>query len=284
MKRRKAIEFKRPAIQIVQTVSNERKHRRKTTERGWLLSSVISLIVVAAALIASPAFAQTGNQFVVPPAPGRYTDLTALWWEWVLSIPANFGDSSPIINPDDFNPLFAPDDPQGKTTGNCELGQHGDVWFLAASNNPPMGGTRSCTLPAGREVLFPLVNAECSTAEGNGTTFDELSDCAKGFMDAVTVLEATIDGKAITNLPKFRFQSPLFMFVTPKDNPLNALDGFPTPPIPSGPSPSASDGFWLLFKPLSVGDHVITYHAKAPSLHFELSGTINIKVVPNKGL
>jgi len=76
------------------------------------------------------------------------------------------------------------------------------------------------------------------------------------------------------------------MFVAPKDNPLNALDDFPTPAIPSGPSLSVSDGFWLLFKPLSVGQHVITYHAKAvfPTFVFELSGTINLKVVPNNGL
>jgi hypothetical protein len=241
---------------------------------------------VATALIASPAFAQTGNHPLVPPEPHAYSELSALWWEWALSIPANFGDSSPIINPDDFNPLFAPDDPQGNTTGNCELGQHGDVWFLAASNNPPTGGTRSCTVPAGRQIFFPVINAECSTAEGNGTTFAELSDCAKGLMDAVTVLEATIDGVAIAKLPRFRFQSPLFMFVTPKDDPLNALDGLPTGTLPSGPSLSVSDGFWLLFKPLSVGQHKITYHAKAPfpTFTFELSGTIKITVMPNKGL
>jgi hypothetical protein len=226
---------------------------------------------------------------VVPPAPGRYKDLTAFWWQWALSIPANVPNSSPTINPDDFNPLFAPDDPQGKTTGNCELGQHGEVWFLAESVFPPTGGTRSCTLPAGREVLFPVFNAECSEAEPppfHGTTFEELSTCAKGFIDAVTVLEATIDGKPITDLRKFRFQSPLFMFVLPKDNPLNALDGFPEPPIPSGPSPSVSDGFWLLFKPLSVGQHVITYHSKAPFPAFtvEFSGTINLNVVANNGL
>jgi hypothetical protein len=192
--------------------------------------------------------------------------------------------SSPSVNPEDFNPLFAPDDPRGKATGNCELGQHGDVWFLAASNHPPTGGTRSCTLPAGREIFFLVINAECSKAEKNGTTFDQLSACAKGSMDAVTVREATIDGMPITNLSSFRFQSPLFMFVTPKDNPLDALDGFPG--IPSGPSLSVSDGFWLLFKPLSVGRHVITYHAKAvfPTFVFELSGTINLKVVANDGI
>jgi len=236
--------------------------------------------VVAAALVASPAIAQTGNDLVVPPSANPYSGLSASWWEWAFSIPANFsnnnGSSSPTINPDDFNPLFAPNDPPGKTTGNCELGQHGEVWFLAASNNPLTRGKRSCTLPAGREIFFPVINAECSTAEGNGTSFDRLRTCAKESMDAVTVLEATIDGMPINNLRSFRFQSPLFMFVAPKDNPLNALDDFPTPAIPSGPSLSVSDGFWLLFKPLSVGQHVITYRAKAPSLSFELSGTINI--------
>ncbi len=273
-------------LESARVLLRRQKHPRKIIRRGWLPSSVRSLVVVAAALMASPAIAQTGNNLVVPPAADPYSDLSAFWWEWVLSIPANFDKrhSSPAVNPEDFNPLFAPDDPHGKTTGNCELGQHGDVWFLAASNNPPTGGTRSCTLPAGREIFFPVVNAECSTAEKNGTTFAKLSTCAKGLMDAVTVLEATIDRMPITNLPTFRFQSPLFMFVAPTDNPLNALDGFPQPPIPSGPSLSVSDGFWLLFKPLAVGHHVITYHAKAPSLSFELSGTINLKVVPNNGL
>ena len=248
-----------------------------------------NLLVAAAVLMASPAIAQTGNNLVVLPALGLYSGLSALWWEWAFSIPANFCTaanicSSPTVNPEDFNPLLAPDDPHGKTTGNCELGQHGDVWFLAASTNPPTGGTRSCTLPAGRKIFFPVVNAECSTAEGNGTTFAQLSTCAKGLMDAVTIIEATIDGMPIGDLRKFRVQSPLFTFVAPTDNPVNALDGFPTPAIPSGPSLSASDGFWLLFKPPSVGAHVITYHANAPSLSFELSGTIKINVVRNDGL
>src|SRR5690242_4801479 len=101
-----------------------------------------SLVVVATALMVSPAVALTGNQFVVPPAADPYSDLSASFWQWALSIPANFGNSSPSVNPQDFNPLFAPNDPAEKTTGNCELGQHGTVWFLAASNNPLTGGIR----------------------------------------------------------------------------------------------------------------------------------------------
>jgi hypothetical protein len=63
----------------------------------------------------------------------------------------------------------------------------------------------------------------------------------------------SIDGVPLQNLDHYRFQSPAFSYKIPDDNILAFLFGFP---IPAGTyAPAVSDGYWLLFKPLSPGTH-----------------------------
>jgi hypothetical protein len=60
------------------------------------------------------------------------------------------------------------------TTGEkCAIGQEGSVWFL---NYPP--GTRelTCTIPAGKAVLFPILSGECDY--GVEDTDAKVSICA----------------------------------------------------------------------------------------------------------
>ena len=54
--------------------------------------------------------------------------------------------------------------PTADVTGeNCDEGQSGPVWFLAGT----FGGLneRNCEIPAGKSILFPVINGECSYAE-----------------------------------------------------------------------------------------------------------------------
>ncbi len=112
-------------------------------------------IVLGLALLAVPsAFAQ----FVMTPdnvAYGRtYSEWSATWWEWALSLPsANL-------------PLF--------DTGDCSVGQSGPVWFLGgkfcATNNPSCGYShvvRSCSVPAGKALHVAVLNGEWSVLEMN---------------------------------------------------------------------------------------------------------------------
>ena len=161
-----------------------------------------------------------------------YGDWTGKWWQWAYSIPKN------------INPAY---DDTGKF---CEKGQSGPVWFLTSSYQHPVD--RHCTIPYGKSILFTILNSECSYAEfPKLKTEDQLRHCAYSMQNSVIGVKANIDGKDIANLNNYRIQSPLFNFSIPKNNIL----GLPTSLITS----SVSDGNWVFLKPLSIGEHTISF-------------------------
>jgi hypothetical protein len=135
------------------------------------------------------------NALVFPvdskPYGKSYADWSAIWWQWLLSIPK---DKSPA----------------GDSTGeNYGTNQQGPIWFLAGT----FGGAaeRTCTIPSGRAIIFSALNSECSYAEyPDEKTESDLLECAKTFQDQTTSAQVTINGTAVENLDKFRIQSPLF--------------------------------------------------------------------------
>lgn len=87
-------------------------------------------------------------------SPARSNEeLAAAWWSWAAS------------EPDATNPVV--DD----TGEDCARNQPGDVWFLAGN----FGGDtrRTCSLPLGQEVFFPVLNAICGEGDGCETRFDD---------------------------------------------------------------------------------------------------------------
>jgi hypothetical protein len=165
-----------------------------------------------------------------------YGEWTSKWWQWALSISTG------------KNPL------EDKTGANCPIGQNGPVWFLAGT----FGGSadRTCNVPPGKAIMFPVYNAECSYAEyPQYKTESELRNCAKDQADKVTGLDASIDGIVIDNLKqKYRVQSPLFDFILPNNNVLGTS---------AGPSKAVSDGYWVILQPLSPGKHDVRFSGSA---------------------
>jgi hypothetical protein len=162
-----------------------------------------------------------------------YGGWSAKWWQWLLSIPK---DTSPA----------------GDSTGEkCALHQAGPVWFLAGT----FGGSaeRSCTVPAGKAILLPILAAECSFAEyPTFKTESELRNCAKPLADVITDMVVNVDGVGFKNLEQYRIQSPLFNFSFPENNVYG---------VTSGPSEAVSDGYFILLSPLSPGLHVLHFSA-----------------------
>jgi hypothetical protein len=160
-----------------------------------------------------------------------YSQWTSKWWQWAYSVPA------------DVNPI-------ADTTGkNCGQGQKGPVWFLAGTT----GGAaeRTCTVPAGKSTLFPIIVAECSYAEyPKLTTEEQLRSCAMTQNDRVN-LAATVDGMSIPDLQTYRVQSPLFSFTVPANNIVGIKGGTTTQGV--------SDGYWVFLKPFSAGSHNIHF-------------------------
>ncbi|MGC5015001.1 signal protein [Streptosporangium sp. DT93] len=118
------------------------------------------------------------------------------------------------------------------TTGRlCDRNQPDDVWFLAGT----FGGTvrRTCAVPPGRPVVFPLVNRLCSEA-----VCKELMAVAEG--------RATLDGEPVT--PE-RIEDDDVAVTGVAGNPLTGEEGTTS---------SYACGLWVRLPPLPPGRHTLT--------------------------
>ena len=218
---------------------NIRRHAGRTGLALALVSLLASLPV--------PALAAGGS--VIPPTDTpfgtSYPEWSAIWWQRYMGTATS------------------------DLTGHPCSVQEGDVVLLAGTT----GGaeTRSCTVAAGTGFLFPLINTECSTFEGNGKTPAELAACAKGIADDFRALHLTVDGKAVAGLSAFRFQSPLFTFVGVAGNPFGVV----TEP---SKTKAVSDGYWVALTPFTPGSHTIRFGGSAPSFKFRTAATYDITV------
>jgi hypothetical protein len=160
-----------------------------------------------------------------------HNDWTSRWWMWLISIPL---DESPAAD----------------STGQyCAKNQTGPVWFLAGTFQGL--AERTCEIPAGKAILVPVFNVECSFAEfPNLKTDSELSQCAKESIEKVTFVQASVDGVEIQNIKNNRTQSPAFNVTFPEQN----IFG-----VQAGPTRAVSDGFWVFLQPLSPGNHEIKF-------------------------
>jgi hypothetical protein len=175
-----------------------------------------------------------------------YGEWTARWWQWAYAIPKN------------INPSY---DDTGKY---CSVGQSGPVWFLTSTYKHAVN--RYCNVPAGKAILFTILNSECSYAEfPNLKTEQQLRQCAKEMQDSVVHVQASVDGIGIRDLYKYRVQSPLFNFTLPKDNILG-LPAFTN-------TQSVSDGNWVFLEPLSIGKHVICFKGDLKNVSNSSSAT-----------
>jgi hypothetical protein len=157
------------------------------------------------------------------------------------------------------------------------------VWFLGGSfvSNTEV---RSCTVPAGKALFFPILNGEDSDVEESfnngcsdptfGSTIVGLRKCATAGQEGLSV-SAEIDGHSVRDIAqRFRVQSPEFSFTLPDDNWLKATTGNP---YAAGTYMSVGDGYYLMLSPLHPGNHSIHFHGSAPN-GFALDITYHLTV------
>jgi hypothetical protein len=152
---------------------------------------------------------------------------------------------------------------------NCTaMGVPGIVFLVGTTGMSPIA--RWCDIPKGAAVLLPAINAECSEAEGNGSTFAELRACAAGFANTFINVHVIVDGEPLPGLDRFRFVSPLFRFSPVAGN----VFGIP----PAIRSPSVADGYWVMLKKLRKGRHTVSFGGEAPPLQFSTETTYRLTV------
>jgi hypothetical protein len=189
---------------------------------------------------------------------GKYAQLTALWWEWILGQPAT------------GNPIF------DETGEDAAKGQPlEDVFFLAGT----FGGavTREITVPADTALFFPLVNSAGiaphpapQPKKGENQVPQLRTLLAAPDIDNVIELHVTLDdgGGAVSLLNSVtRIKSPVFKFTSPDDGVL---------PL-QGTVRGVSDGYWLFLPPLSPGTYVLNFGGTSPGIAVDITDIITVE-------
>ncbi len=206
-------------------------------------------IVGASFLSTDHANAQgNSNPEVIPAQSNLYDIHTDAWWQWIVAISQA------------ENPLL-------DTTGeHCGVDQSGSVWFLAGT----FGGieTRDCEIPAGKKILFPVVNFVFTDftpedAESNFGVIESIMDTASG-------LQVIVDGVPLQDVDGYRFQEP------------DAFDiecNFE--PACNGEEYAVHDGIFVMLTPLTPGEHTIEFQGTVSfpnGSSFTAGATYNITV------
>jgi hypothetical protein len=150
----------------------------------------------------------------------------------------------------------APVNPVLDTTGaSCAVGQRGHVWFLTGSfGSDPV--VRTCTIPAGRALYFPVVNlAYFGFPTDPPITVDEIKAALAPVQQATGLV--LVDGVPVRGLSRYLVISPLFSAVAPADN----VFGVPADTLLY---PCLDEGFYVMLTPFSPGEHTIVIRATTP--------------------
>lgn len=203
--------------------------------------------------------AEAVAQLFSNPEGQSYGHWAADWVKWAVSIPAA-------------------NNPMNDSTGEfCGERQTGKVWFLAGAWG--QGSVeRSCTIPAGKSLFFPLVNAFYAAALNENVSDDDARAQVAFCNDAQFAL-VEIDGRKVAKPARYFTgpsgnQSPLFSGQLPPDNIWNVS----TTDAPElGLSPMAEQGYYLFVRPLSPGQHQIKWSVSGCTSQQDITYNLIVK-------
>jgi len=205
-----------------------------------LAMALVALLLLPVKLaFADPALQQNSDEL---------KKLSAEIYQWLLSIPSS---TNPGID----------------TTGeHCMVGQRGSVWFLLEGF--PGTFTRSCSIPEGVSLFFETIAASvwnspnvCGQGPENLSVKD-LRAIAKPFIDSATGQSVEVDGNPVKKLT--RVQSDVYALAEPADNVILPSCGGDQP---AGIyAPVITDGYFVLLKPLPVGNHTLHFKQRFRAL------------------
>jgi hypothetical protein len=171
-----------------------------------------------------------------PPYGITYGGWTVRWWRWALSIPKL---KNPVL------------DRTGEYAGENQPPK--DVWFLAGklAEENRNSHSRSCRIPTGRSILFPVINCEANPLELPELRTDhDIIQYIKKEEDSIVMKECYVDGKSI---PAQRIKSdPIIFDLNMVKHNLFTEQG--------GNTRASADGYWIFLKPPPKGAHTISFH------------------------
>jgi hypothetical protein len=137
---------------------------------------------------------------------------------------------------------------------------------------------RTCTMPVGTQLFFPVGNVVFLITEPNETE-EQARQEVNDFIDSVLAdpdfsMSVTVDGKEIKSKRIVRADSPLFTAEVPEDNVFDS----PNFDLLAGSYDGVADGLWAALPPLSKGEHTIHFEISAPSVGFSQNNTYHLTV------
>jgi hypothetical protein len=239
-----------------------------TSHRSFIVAAAAGL----AALLGFGAGVSRGGPTVLDAggsvAGKTVSQWTADWWNWAVAEPTG-------------------SDPFTDTTGaSATLNQSGPVFFVGGQGNGANGPvSRSFTVPGGKFLLVPLVNV--LVAAGPDPNCSSTKEEAEKYVTQAAKLDqlfATLDGQAIPNLASHREASPTNFTITFADKNVTGLG-------PGTFNDANADGYWLMFNPLSPGNHTLHFGGgldsfeiapgfSAPPLSVDVTDHVQTSAVP----
>lgn len=194
-----------------------------------MIKRLLTLMAATALAISTPLSASAA-----PTTQQSYASLAARWWIWAGSQPV---PTNPLVD---------------KTGKDCANGQTGNIWFLAGVSG---GGnvSRTCTIPAGSDLFFPLINIVDVEAKADNVTPGAVRKILAGLdvKNGSSNLTVTLDGKAIgPNVIQYE-ESPFFAVALPQHNIFGATAGVY--------DPCADNGYYALIRGATPGEHTLKF-------------------------
>ncbi len=191
------------------------------------------------------------------------------WTRWALGEPWSNG---PVKDP---------------TGAHCADGQDGKTWFLAGTTGGPV--TRTCTIPKGKDLFFPLVNRFCAFPPefypDQASIDSDLVLIHEWYADQLAhtcSLTVKVDGQDAYDVGFEELVDDLYL-ETPGlfQMDMNADNFLSQYGVAGGEMPGSAAGHFARIKALPPGDHVVELGGSlcdGDDLWFETSATYHLHV------
>ena len=204
-----------------------------------VLIIAILIVVTASESRASP----SGIGFYSPSSPPAgiksFEPLIAKWWDFRGNSPAKYTSNWPICLKADV------------VVGNRS------VVFLGDQAAAPMGGAnknamqQACQMSGSQLLYLSVYEGECSQGENGGQSIPQLLNCAQDSNKVIKLMKVTVDGVDVSpNIVRESTSQPYVYSIRSPDN------VFAIKPPCCGLA--MDESYELFFKPLPIGDHMIT--------------------------
>ncbi|MEO7108667.1 MAG: hypothetical protein ABIZ09_19995 [Rhodoferax sp.] len=199
---------------------------------------------LALVLLLAQGSASAQSKLLVPPGDSLFgasqAEWSIKWWQWAFSFERV---RSPISD---------------RTGVMCASRQSGDIWFLAGTYGTART-ERTCTVPEGKTLFFPLINYVSFLGENSEENCMLLGGRVAALTNNASALVLVVDGNPFKSLESHRFATTCFSLV------------------PGQPADAVANGYYVALRPLAKGRHVLSFGGLLPNMTQDVTYSITVE-------